>query len=104
MAQGLKNIFEAESKYYISMKVGLAHISGYAPAIAIEFARQGADVGGAAELHRNRRGDVKPASARLRPVNGGPLETPFVIKKVKKAAHAHHGGAWKIAYADFRPQ
>lgn len=41
MAQGLKNIFEAESKYYISMKVGLlAHISGYAPAIAIEFARK----------------------------------------------------------------
>jgi len=29
------------------------------------------------------------------------FETPFVIKKVKKAAHAHHGGAWKIAYADF---
>ena len=40
-AQVLKNIFEAESKYYISMKVGLlAHISGYAPAIAIEFARK----------------------------------------------------------------
>jgi chemotaxis protein MotB len=27
--------------------------------------------------------------------------TPIIIKKVKKAAHAHHGGAWKIAYADF---
>ncbi|WP_127753676.1 MULTISPECIES: flagellar motor protein MotB [unclassified Devosia] len=26
---------------------------------------------------------------------------PIIIKKVKKAAHAHHGGAWKIAYADF---
>jgi chemotaxis protein MotB len=25
----------------------------------------------------------------------------IVIKKIKKAAHAHHGGAWKIAYADF---
>jgi len=25
----------------------------------------------------------------------------IVIKKVKKAAHAHHGGAWKVAYADF---
>lgn len=29
-----------------------------------------------------------------------PLQ-PIIIKKVKKAAHAHHGGAWKIAYADF---
>ena len=25
----------------------------------------------------------------------------IIIKKVKKAGHAHHGGAWKIAYADF---
>jgi chemotaxis protein MotB len=25
----------------------------------------------------------------------------IVVKKVKKAAHGHHGGAWKIAYADF---
>lgn len=25
----------------------------------------------------------------------------IIVKKVKKAAHAHHGGAWKIAYADF---
>jgi len=28
-------------------------------------------------------------------------QRPIIIKKVKKAAHAHHGGAWKIAYADF---
>lgn len=41
MAQSLKNIYEAESKYFLSMKVGLlAHMSGYAPAIAIEFARK----------------------------------------------------------------
>ena len=41
MAQSLRNIFEAESKYFLSMKVGmLAHISGYPPAIAIEFARK----------------------------------------------------------------
>ena len=26
---------------------------------------------------------------------------PVIIKRVKKAAHGHHGGAWKIAYADF---
>jgi len=26
---------------------------------------------------------------------------PIIIKRVKKAAHAEHGGAWKIAYADF---
>ena len=26
---------------------------------------------------------------------------PIVIKRVKKGGHGHHGGAWKIAYADF---
>jgi len=26
---------------------------------------------------------------------------PIIIKRVKKAGHAVHGGAWKIAYADF---
>ncbi len=25
----------------------------------------------------------------------------IVVKKIKKSGHAHHGGAWKIAYADF---
>jgi chemotaxis protein MotA len=40
-AQSLRSIYEAESKYFLSMKVGLlAHISGYAPSIAVEFARK----------------------------------------------------------------
>ena len=31
-----------------------------------------------------------------------PLPPPIIVKKVIEAAHAaHHGGAWKIAYADF---
>jgi len=28
-------------------------------------------------------------------------EQPIILKKVKKVVHGHHGGAWKIAYADF---
>lgn len=30
-------------------------------------------------------------------------QPPIIIKKIKKGggSHAHHGGAWKIAYADF---
>ena len=27
--------------------------------------------------------------------------TTIIVKRVKKGEHAHHGGAWKIAYADF---
>jgi chemotaxis protein MotB len=29
------------------------------------------------------------------------IEPEIVYRKVKAHAHAHHGGAWKIAYADF---
>ena len=28
-------------------------------------------------------------------------QRPIIVKRVRKAAHGHHGGAWKIAYADF---
>lgn len=41
MAQSLRNIFESESKYFLAMKTGLlAHLNGYAPVMAIEFARK----------------------------------------------------------------
>jgi chemotaxis protein MotA len=41
MAQALRNIYESEAKYFLAMKTGLlAHISGYAPVMAIEFARK----------------------------------------------------------------
>jgi chemotaxis protein MotA len=40
-AQSLRNIYEAEDKYFLSLKVGLlAHISGQVPVMAIEFARK----------------------------------------------------------------
>lgn len=26
---------------------------------------------------------------------------PIIVKKIKKSADGHHGGAWKVAYADF---
>jgi chemotaxis protein MotB len=26
---------------------------------------------------------------------------PIIIKKIKKGGHAHHGGSWKVAFADF---
>ena len=41
MAQALRNMNEAEAKYFLSLKVGLlAHISGQVPVMAIEFARK----------------------------------------------------------------
>jgi chemotaxis protein MotB len=33
---------------------------------------------------------------------GGNGDRPIIIKKIKKGGHGgHHGGAWKVAYADF---
>ena len=29
------------------------------------------------------------------------IEQPIIIIKKKVAGHGHHGGAWKVAYADF---
>ncbi|MEQ1529408.1 MAG: flagellar motor protein MotB [Methylococcales bacterium] len=28
-------------------------------------------------------------------------QQPIIVKKIKKGGHGHHGGAWKLAYADF---
>ena len=28
-------------------------------------------------------------------------DQPIIIKRIKKGGHGHHGGAWKVAYADF---
>lgn len=33
--------------------------------------------------------------------SSGHSEQPIIIKKIKKGGHGHHGGAWKVAYADF---
>ena len=41
MAQSLGNMYQAESKYFASLKAGLlAHISGQVPVMAVEFARK----------------------------------------------------------------
>ncbi len=33
---------------------------------------------------------------------GSHKEQPIIVKKIKKGGHGgHHGGAWKVAYADF---
>jgi len=32
---------------------------------------------------------------------GGKNQAPIIIKKINKSAEGHHGGAWKVAYADF---
>ena len=33
--------------------------------------------------------------------HGQNIPPKIIVKKIKKGGHGHHGGAWKIAYADF---
>ena len=41
IASSLKNVYDSETKYYQCIKVGLlAYLNGYAPAVAVEFARK----------------------------------------------------------------
>lgn len=40
-------------------------------------------------------------SAKPRGAPTGEELQPIIIKKVKKVVGGHHGGAWKVAYADF---
>lgn len=35
------------------------------------------------------------------PSTSGKQLQPIIVKRVKKGGHAAHGGAWKVAYADF---
>jgi chemotaxis protein MotB len=38
--------------------------------------------------------------AAAKPAEGAELRA-IIIKKIKKGGHAHHGGSWKVAFADF---
>ncbi len=29
------------------------------------------------------------------------FDQPIIIRRVQRRKHGHHGGAWKVAYADF---
>jgi chemotaxis protein MotB len=37
----------------------------------------------------------------MSPKSGEEKARPIYVKRVKKVAAGHHGGAWKVAYADF---
>jgi chemotaxis protein MotB len=34
-------------------------------------------------------------------IDDGAEPRPIIIKKIKKGGHGHHGGSWKVAFADF---
>lgn len=45
--------------------------------------------------------EEKPNNEHGNKPNGHGNGNIIIIKRIKKVVHGHHGGAWKIAYADF---
>ena len=85
----------------------LASLNGYAPALAVEFGRKvlySTERPAFAELEKHVKRKTKAAERKpRRSSRAWPTKPPrpIIIKRNKKAAGGHHGGAWKIAYADF---
>ena len=44
---------------------------------------------------------MRPASADMAQDTPGAIPAPVIVRKVTVVAAGHHGGAWKVAYADF---
>ncbi len=87
MARALRNIYEAEAKYFLSMKTGLlAHISGYGAGNGDRVRPQDADERRPPDLHRNRRGDRRTGHCDLSTDGRAPARQPIIIKKVRKGA------------------
>src|SRR5262249_14840595 len=63
------------------------------PLKSLPFAHPILTLSGETMLVNPRIGNGSMAGANARPI---------IIKRIKKAGHGgHHGGAWKVAYADF---
>src|SRR5262249_2122510 len=61
---------------------------------ALDLQRRAAELRGARERAQGRSQDMSGGNAATG------QEAPIIIKKVRKSGHGHHGGAWKVAYAD----
>ncbi len=101
----------AEStKIFQTVKVTLlASLNGYPPATAVEFGRKvlfSTERPSFQELEDHVKQAAKAAKLsrrtdRERDMPDGGEKQVIHVKRIKKVAGGHHGGAWKIAYADF---
>ena len=85
----------------------VASVRGYAPPVAVEFARKllWSDVRPSfADLENHLKGKKKEPQkeeARRRERTARSERPIIIVKRLKKGGSGHHGGAWKVAYADF---
>ena len=102
VAAALDTQRQAVVKVLQSVKVVLlASTNNFAPTIAVELARK--------VLYSDSRPNSRELEEilkdlktnRANPTMSDDHTTRYVIKRIKKVHGKHHGGAWKIAYADF---
>ena len=100
LAANMTKIAEAEGAYYNVLRVGvIAYVKGNAPILCAEIcaARRSPIWCG-----RRSRSSRRPARA-VRPAITMADEklAPSSSSRRRRATRGHHGGAWKVAYADF---
>ncbi len=91
MATNLEHKARDHGIYFNVIKSALvSFVGGAAPQIAVESGRRAIPGSERPSFARGRRGDEEVEGQNI------------IIKKVKKGGHGgHHGGSWKVAYADF---
>ena len=109
VASNMAKLADEEHAYHLVLRVVmLAFIKGYAPIQALEFGRRVTPMGvrpSFNEMEKNcKKSSSEPAAeAVAAEADGrGLAHVEYRIKIKKKGGHVgHHGGAWKVAYADF---
>ena len=111
LAGNMAKLAEDEHAYYHVLRVLMASfMKGAPPIMAVEMARRaipGHVRPSFKEVEKTcRTSDAAPPRPRRRPERSDmatPIEAkrPIIVIKKKGGHGGHHGGAWKVAYADF---
>ena len=103
IAAKMNQTYEEDAQFYAIIRDCLvAYLQGHSAPIVVELAaRQRAD-DAAAELPCHGRGAGAAAGDPLAADRMSREPRPIIIRRpIVAGGHGHHGGAWKVAYADF---
>ena len=102
LATSLEQRVAEEGHYEQCIKAGvLAVYKGFAPMVAVEFARRVLPDEVRPIVRRDREALQGRAARKRRRRHEHDQPQPIIVVKKKGGHGGHHGGAWKVAYADF---
>ena len=103
IAAAIEHRAHEEGKAFEVVKMALvASVRGYAPPVAVEFARK-LLFGDVRPTFADLENHLKKKSRRLKMAEAWRAEqaSRSSSSSARRPAAGHHGGAWKVAYADF---